>query len=198
MSLIKFDIDNKKNQRKALNHEFSFDHLFPTHVDFVGHPWDILSKHIGNIEQNSVINFWSFGRYAMHDVINYIIRKIGPCVVSACTWAISEKAVQLILNRMLDGLITDFRLWIDPRVKVRNPTPLAMCLNKFPVVISPVHAKVALLENANWKVSVCGSLNFTTNPQPERGVIQTFESVYNSDKILFDDAFNGRTRKTNF
>ncbi len=73
-----------------------------------------------------------------------------------------------------------------------------MCVANFPVVISPVHAKVALLENENWKISVSGSLNFTTNPQPERGVIQTFESVFNSDKLLFDDAFNGRTRTTNF
>jgi hypothetical protein len=132
----------------------------------------------------------------MHDVINYLVRQIGPCSVSACTWAITEKAVQTILHRMQDNLITDFRLWIDPRVKVRNPTPLAMCQSNFPVVISPVHAKVALLENEHWKISVSGSLNFTTNPQPERGVIQTFKSVYNSDKKLFDDAFNGRSRKT--
>jgi hypothetical protein len=199
VSLINFDIAKKEDsKRKTPAQEFSFDHLFPAHVNFIGDPWEILYKHFGIIEQNSVINFWTFGRYAMHDVINYLLRQVGPCSVSACTWAITEKAVQTILNRIHDNLITDFRLWIDPRVKVRNPTPLEMCLANFPVVISPVHAKVALLENENWKISVSGSLNFTTNPQPERGVIQTYESVFNSDKLLFDDAFNGRTRKTDF
>ncbi|MDL2297249.1 hypothetical protein LJC37_04760 [Bacteroidales bacterium OttesenSCG-928-E04] len=172
---------------------FPYDSYFPESVSFVGEPWTILSKHIGKLEHNSVVNFWTFGRYAMHDIINYVCRQIGACKVAACTWAISEKAVTQVLNRMKDGLITDFRLWIDPRVKVRNPIPLQMCQANFPVVIAPVHAKICLFENPEWKVSVCGSLNFTTNPQPERGVIQVIDSIYDNDLKILNEQFDRET-----
>ncbi|MDL2308343.1 hypothetical protein LJC68_08965 [Bacteroidales bacterium OttesenSCG-928-B11] len=188
MSLIDFSSIADRTVKKQQQPDcFPYDSYFPQSVSFVGEPWTILSKHIGKLEQNAVINFWTFGRYAMHDIINYVCRQIGACKVTACTWAISEKAVTQVLNRMRDGLITDFKLWIDPRVKVRNPIPLQMCQANFPVAIAPVHAKICLFENEQWKVSVCGSLNFTTNPQPERGVIQTIAHVYDNDlKILYE------------
>jgi len=191
MSLIDFsslaDRSGKKQQQPEL---FPYDHYFPESVSFVGEPWEILSKHIGKLETGAVVNFWTFGRYAMHDIINYVCRQIGACSVSACTWAITEKAVSQVLARIKDGLITDFRLWIDPRVKVRNPIPLQMCQANFPVVIAPVHAKLWLFANEKWKISVSGSLNFTTNPQPERGIIQAIESIYNRDLEIINEQFN--------
>lgn len=196
MSLIDFESIEKKNTAKNEKREtFVYDKYFPQSVCFVGEPWEILSKHIGTIEHEQVINFWTFGRYAMHDVINYLVRQIGPCSVNACTWAISEKAVTQILNRMKDGLITDFKLWIDPRVKVRNPVPLQMCQANFPVAIAPVHAKVTTLCNEKWKISVSGSLNFTTNPQPERGVIQIIDHVYESDNKIINAEFDRTTKE---
>jgi len=196
MSLIDFNSIADRSQKKQQQHEhYPYDHYFPQSVSFIGEPWTILSKHIGKLEQGAVINFWTFGRYAMHDIINYVCRQIGACSVSACTWAITEKAVTQILSRMKDGLITDFRLWIDPRVKVRNPIPLQMCQANFPVAIAPVHAKLCLFSNADWKISVSGSLNFTTNPQPERGIIQVIDSVYNRDLEIINEQFNPRATK---
>jgi len=195
MSLIDFSkIADRAKKKEQQPEQFPYDNFFPESVSFVGEPWSILSKHIGKLERGAVINFWTFGRYAMHDIVSYVCRQVGPCSVSACTWAITEKAVTQILSRIKDGLITDFRLWIDPRVKVRNPIPLQMCQANFLVAIAPVHAKICLFENANWKISVSGSLNFTTNPQPERGIIQVIDSVFNRDKEIIDEQFN-RTAK---
>jgi hypothetical protein len=178
----------EKRKKKSIEY-FPFDKLFPTHIHFVGQPWEILSKHIGKIEQGAIINFWTFGRFNMADVINYLLRQVGACKVNACTWAISIDAVNTILNRKKDGLISDFKLWIDPRVKVRNPEPLQMCKANFPVIIKPVHAKVCTLSNDNWKISVSGSLNFTSNPQPERGVIQCIDSVFEYDNKIIENEF---------
>ena len=188
-----FDISETIKKRKEKPIEtFTFDSYFPKHISFVGEPWTILSKHIGKLEKGSVVNFWTFGRYAMADVVNYIVRQIGPCKVNACTWAITTDSVNTILNRTRDGLITDFKLWIDPRVKVRNPEPLQMCMANFPVVIKPVHAKVCTFSNDEWKISVSGSLNFTSNPQPERGVIQCIESTFNFDNKIIENEFNNQ------
>jgi hypothetical protein len=185
-----FDVPGAmNNNREKPIESFAFDSYFPKHVSFIGEPWTILSKHIGKLEKGSVVNFWTFGRFAMADVLNYIVRQIGPSKVNACTWAITVDSVQTILNRMNDGLITDFKLWIDPRVRVRNPEPLQMCMANFSVAIKPVHAKVCTFYNDEWKISVSGSLNFTSNPQPERGVIQCIDSVYENDNQIIENEF---------
>ena len=179
----------KKKPPKNQTETFAYDNYFPKHVSFIGEPWAILSKHIGKIEKGSVVNFWTFGRYAMADILNYILRQTGAASVNACTWAITVDAVNVILNRMKDGLITDFKLWIDPRVRVRNPEPLQMCMANFPVAIKPIHAKVCTIGNAEWKISVSGSMNFTSNPQPERGIIQCIDSVFDADYQIIENEF---------
>lgn len=156
----------------------------------VGEPYIILQNQVGELKQNSIVNFWTFGRYAMHHVLRYVLSQTGPADVVACTWAVSTRAVDDLLALRNKGLLRSFRLWIDPRVKVRNPEPLQMLQLNWPVAIAPVHAKVSTVCNEKWKVSIFGSMNFTTNPQPERGQISTVEGVFNTDNKILMEAFN--------
>lgn len=169
--------------------DYPYDPLFPQHIDFVGEPWEILSKHIGQVEKGGLYNFWTFGRYCMTDIINHLLRITGPADVTATTWSLNAASVQTMLNRRKDGLLTSFRMWIDPRVRRAAPEPLAMLRHNFETVIAPVHAKIALIGNDEWKISVSGSVNFTSNPQPERGIIQCIEAVYDRDKTIIDAEF---------
>lgn len=169
--------------------DYPYDPLFPQHIDFVGEPWEILSKHIGQVEKGGLYNFWTFGRYCMTDIINHLLRITGPADVTATTWSLNAASVQTMLNRRKDGLLTSFRMWIDPRVRRAAPEPLALLRHNFETVIAPVHAKIALIGNDEWKISVSGSVNFTSNPQPERGIIQCIEAVYDRDKTIIDAEF---------
>lgn len=169
--------------------DYPYDPLFPQHIDFVGEPWEILSKHFGQVEKGGLYNFWTFGRYCMTDIINHLLRITGPADVTATTWSINAASVQTMLNRRKDGLLTSFRMWIDPRVRRAAPEPLALLRHNFETVIAPVHAKIALIGNDEWKISVSGSVNFTSNPQPERGIIQCIEAVYDRDKTIIDAEF---------
>jgi hypothetical protein len=169
--------------------DYPYDAMFPQSVDFVGEPWEILSKHIGLIEHGGSYNFWTFGRYCMTDIINHLLRITGPADVTATTWSLNAASVQTMLNRRKDGLLKSFRMWIDPRVRRAAPEPLALLRHNFETVIAPVHAKIALVGNEEWKISVSGSINFTSNPQPERGIIQCIDSVYDRDKTIIDAEF---------
>ena len=159
----------------------------------VGNEYQLLRDHLGTLQQNSVVNFWTFGRYAMHDVLKYCLLQTGPADVTACTWAVTTQAVETLLLLRDKGLLRSFRLWLDPRVKVRNPQPLQMLQLNFPITISPVHAKVTCLSNDDWKLSIYGSLNFTSNPQPERGAVCTIPHVWQSDFTLLDRQFPDTT-----
>ena len=156
----------------------------------VGNEYEVVHDHLGDIRQNSVTNFWTFGRFSMGDVLKYILLQVGPSDVSACTWAITTKAVEDILMLRDKGYIKSFRLWIDPRVKVRNPQPLQMLQLNFPLTIAPVHAKVTCISNDDWHISISGSLNFTSNPQPERGTICTVPHVWQADNEIIDRQFS--------
>lgn len=156
----------------------------------VGNEYDIVKHHLGKLEQDSIVNFWTFGRYAMQDVLKYVLMQTGPADVTACTWAITKQSVETLLTLRDKGLLRSFKLWIDPRVKVRNPEPLQMLMLNFPLTISPVHAKVTCISNDDWHVSISGSLNFTSNPQPERGIICTIEHVWRSDLDILERQFS--------
>jgi len=154
-----------------------------------GNPTEILSKHIDQINQGEEINFWSFGRFAQHDLLFYLLKQTGPAHVEVATWSICLEAMERILRLKADGSILSIRFILDPRVKVRNPQPLQILIKNFPYVLTACHAKVTLIHNEKWNVSVVTSQNMTRNPRMERGVINTDEDVFKFDKEVFDGLF---------
>ena len=193
MSMLDFTAFSRQQaERESKATSSDYKPIDATDIDVLcaGEPYKVIASHLGRLKQNSVVNFWTFGRYAMHHVLRYVLTQTGPADVAACTWAISQRAVDDLLNMRKQGLLRSFRLWIDPRVKVRNPVPLDMLQLNWPVAIAPVHAKVTTISNDKWKVSVSGSLNFTTNPQPERGTICTVPHVFEADNKILQDVFN--------
>lgn len=184
MEILDFSVQDKaivnRNCRDAVS---PYSPVDAGEVDVLcqGEPYDILRAHVGKLEQNQIINFWTFGRYAMHHILSYVLSQTGPADVVACTWAISTRAVDDLLSLRKQGLLRSFKLWIDPRVKVRNPEPMQVIQLNWPYIIAPVHAKVCTVSNDDWHVSIYGSLNFTSNPQPERGSISTVRHVFDAD-----------------
>lgn len=183
MSLIDFHLNDKIDSLSD-----NLPVYLPVNIDdaltfAIGNERDTLAKHLGIIQQNSVINFWTSGRYTMANIIAYVLRQTGPADIVACTWAVSKPAVDILLRLNDIGLLRSFSLWIDPRVKVRNPVPLDMLRLRFPdgITIAPVHAKVTCISNDDWHISLSGSLNFTTSPQPERGTLCTIPHVWQTD-----------------
>lgn len=155
----------------------------------VGTPADILSKHLGQIHQNEEINYWSFGRFAQHDLLFYLLKQTGPAHVEVATWSICMEAMERILRMVADGSILSIRFILDPRVKVRNPQPLQILIKNFPYVLTACHAKVTLIHNESWNLSVVTSQNMTRNPRMERGIISTSPEIFQFDQEVFNDTF---------
>lgn len=157
----------------------------------IGKPQDILRKHLTDLAPNEEIQFWSFGRFAQHDLLFYLLQQTGPAHVEVATWSICNEAMERILRLVSDGTIRTIRFILDPRVKVRNPRPLQILIKNFPYVLTPCHAKVTLIHNEQWNVSVVSSQNMTRNPRMERGIINTDSEIFKFDKEVFDETFRG-------
>ncbi len=155
----------------------------------VGTPGQSLKKYIGIISKNEMINYWTFGRWSMHDLLIYILKQTGTADVLVTTWSISEGAMRDILIKYREGLIKSIKFLIDPRIKVRNPVPLQLLAANFPYKFTACHAKVCTIENDEWKISIVSSANMTNNPRFERGVIFTMNDVFEFDKKAIEDEF---------
>jgi hypothetical protein len=109
------------------------------------------------------------------------------------SYSFSQGSIEQLQNRIERGDILSFRVIIDNRVKTMSPKPFQMLMESFDYRCTSVHAKVALLWNENWRVTIVTSQNATDNPKLERGVIFTAEEIFNFDLKILEDEFNRGT-----
>jgi len=154
---------------------------------FKGKPHEILSKYLGKIEHGKFYQFYSFGRFSMHDVIVYLLKQIGPAHIIAGTWSISQESIEQLVRMKNRNDILSLAFVLDPRVKVTKAKPLQMIKANFDFVFSPWHAKVTTIENENWNISIVSSQNMTQNPKIERGCIFTDKETFEFDKKVLEN-----------
>ena len=154
---------------------------------FKGKPNEILSKHLGKIENGKFYQFYSLGRFSMHDVIVFLLKQIGASHILVGTWSISQDSIEQLVRLKTKKEILSLGFVLDPRVKVTKAKPLQLIKANFPFVFSPWHAKVTVMYNDNWNISIVSSQNMTKNPKIERGCIFTDKETFEFDKTVLEN-----------
>lgn len=131
--------------------------------------------------KNTSYHFATAGLWSTHDLVFHILDIIGPAKLTFATWSMTEAPAQMIMSGLNSGFITKLNALFDVRIRVRNPQTFDYIKNNIGqhCRISSCHAKVSVLENDDWSVSIVGSANYTNNPRIEAGVISTDPSVAN-------------------
>jgi len=129
---------------------------------------------IREIRQNETIPFTSEGEFSMHELLEYLLLKTGPAKVRITSFSITEAAVRSFLHLMETGVILSLECLFDLSVK-RHKLGLLNFANNIAtsIALTKCHAKLILIENSDWKISVAGSANFQVNDKIEAGVIST-------------------------
>jgi hypothetical protein len=109
------------------------------------------------------------------------------------SYSFSQKSIESLQNRIAKKEILSFRILIDNRVRVMSPLPFQMIVTSFDYRCISVHAKVALLWNDQWKISIVTSQNATDNPTLERGTLLTYPAVFDFDFNILTHEFNRGT-----
>jgi hypothetical protein len=137
-----------------------------------------LQEVFGTISQDQILPFVSLGDWSTHDLLFFLLEQAGPARVYFTTWAISEYAIRQLYNLIEQGMILELKGIFDYRNGIRKPAELQF-LEKISTEIKPAkcHAKVTVLENDNWGISIVGSANYTRNPRIEAGVLFTLKDV---------------------
>lgn len=150
---------------------------------------------LGRVEHGSTKHFYSDGAFNLIQLVAYIIKQTGPAHVLLTSYSIAEESVQVLHRKVEAGEILGIRFIIDNRVRSMSPKPFDVLARCFPGCFRcrAIHAKVALVYNDEWKITVIGSQNATRNPKLERGIIHTDEDVFNFDKKILEHEFDEGT-----
>lgn len=138
---------------------------------------------IGDISEVECIDYVSFGRWSMHDLLFYLLDITGPARVYFTTWAISTKAVHLLVEGMASGMITELHSILDRRIEIRRSDCFAFLKHHANnVYLVDCHAKVILIENYMWRIVVKSSANFSENKRIETGMIIMNRDIFDFNK----------------
>ena len=153
----------------------------------------ILTKTIGELIPGTNLHFYSWANFNLVRLIIYLLKQTGPAHLLMTSYSFSQKSIEELLARKQSGLLQSVRLLIDNRVRVMSPKPFQMLQTAFDYRCTSVHAKVALIYNDDWKISIVTSQNATDNPKLERGIIFTDAKVFEFDYNVVEAEFNAGT-----
>lgn len=139
------------------------------------------------IKESDYLLFKTDGKCSLHEMIEVILHKIGPSKLTLCTWKITEEPLRALVDLIHKGFITEINALFDYRIEETTPQAFQLALGMASKIkLGKVHAKVLVLENEKYSISIIGSANLTTNPRIEAGVLFTQKSCaeFNRNWIL--------------
>jgi hypothetical protein len=161
----------------------------PVTGEFADDKTKALIKSIGYIINGKTMHYYSYGNFNLVRLIIHLLKQTGPAHVFMTSYSFSQTSIEQLLNHRQKGNILSFRVLIDNRVKTMSPIPFQMLSTAFDYRCSSIHAKVALIWNDTWNISIVTSQNATDNPKMERGTIFTDIETFNFDKNALENEF---------
>lgn len=144
----------------------------------LGKAKESLKEVIGELEKDVVIDYTTGGRWSAHDLRFYILEQTGPSKVFMSTWAMCDTSSKMLLTGLETGLIEELHCIFDRRLPVRKPKIMQLAKNICTrISLVDCHAKITVIQNENWSVTIKGSANDTNNKRIESGVIFTSKEV---------------------
>lgn len=133
-----------------------------------------LVKVINDLKPNQNFHYSTAGAWSLHEMIALASEKIGPAKLYLSTWTITEEPMRVLFGLIQKGLIQELNCLFDYRIEKRKAEAFQLAkVNASRVKLVKIHAKVAILINENWAITILGSANLTKNPRIEAGVLSS-------------------------
>jgi hypothetical protein len=161
----------------------------PVEMVFVADSDKSLTKAIGQLQNGLTTHYYSWGNFNLVRLMMYILKQTGPAHAFMTSYSFSQKSIEQINLKIAQKQLLSFRVIIDNRVKTMSPIPFQMLKSSFDYRCTSIHAKIALIWNENWKITILTSQNATDNPKLERGTIFTDPSVFDFDLKTLENEF---------
>lgn len=137
---------------------------------------------LAKLKQEHHYHFPFGGQWCIHELVTYLLSITGPADIWKSTWAISEPVVRDIMYLQEKKVIRSIRCIFDYKTVEQKSKAYHLAQTNFTqVTLTHSHAKVTVLKNEKWCITVFGSANDNRNPRVERGCICTVKAVAEDD-----------------
>lgn len=130
------------------------------------------------LHQNMHYHFWTGGQWSMHTLAAYVLSITGPADVWLSTWAMTEEPVRAYIDLMKHGYVKSLKCIFDYKIKEQKSKAFLLAETNFTSVkLAHCHAKVMVISNDTWGISIPSSANQTRNPRIEYGIVCTDSKI---------------------
>lgn len=141
-----------------------------------------LQQVIDAVRGHDEFHFVCDGSWSTHDLMIKLMEIYAPCRVWMTTYSITEFPARILAGFVQKNMISELNVLMDYRAKDRYPAVQQLMSNISTIRLTPIHAKVLILENDQQGITLLGSANWTTNKRIEAGVFDRSPHVRNFHK----------------
>jgi hypothetical protein len=119
--------------------------------------------------------FVTKGQFSLIDLIRRILDQTGPADVVISTWTSAGADIAEAFDLLDDGRIRSIRFLVDHFFQRRKPQFCGQIRKLFgdeSIRVTRNHAKLVVITNDEWKISVLTSMNLNTNPRLEYALVR--------------------------
>jgi len=119
--------------------------------------------------------FVTKGQFSLIDVLRRILDQTGPADVVVSTWTSAGADIAEAFDLLDDGRIRSIRFLVDHFFQRRKPQFCGQIRKLFgdeSIRVTRNHAKLVVITNEEWKISVLTSMNLNTNPRLEYALVR--------------------------
>jgi hypothetical protein len=129
---------------------------------------------VKELQKDQSYHYSTAGAWSLHDMIALLSEKIGTAKLYLSTWTITEEPMRVLFQLIEKGYISELNCLFDYRIEKQKAEAFQLAkVNASRVKLVKIHAKVAVLINEEWAITILGSANLTKNPRIEAGVISS-------------------------
>lgn len=164
---------------------YGFQNVKKTKLLFANDVLDILPE----LEPDTCLFYHTTGRWSTHQLVKTVINHVGPSDITLTTWAITEKPLRTLLDMKQKGKIKRLTGLLEHKIKSHSSKSYAFAKEFFDEVrLTKIHAKITIISNPDWSITILGSSNWTINRRIEAGVLSTQKEIFDFYQKLIENA----------
>lgn len=152
-------------------------------ISFIRESAGISLKHsFPDYEENKLCVSFSKAKWSAHEMLAYFLQMVGPSDVWIASWSITEEPARKLISLMDGGHILNLSCLFGERLKVIAPGAYQLLKSRVKnLALARSHAKVIVIRNEDYGITVVSSANFSKNMRTEASAVvyckETAESM---------------------
>lgn len=151
-----------------------------------------MRAYLGEITTETNLFGLTNGRFGLADIIEHVLRSIGPAHMLISTWTANNASIDKIFWQMSSHDVLSVRFLVDHSFPQRQPafyTHLTRTFGLDSVIIMRLHAKFVVFHNDKYDIVLRTSMNLNKNARVESFELSNNPTLVKFISDFFDVAF---------